>query len=858
MHVHKVYAIGIGLLLLTVVFPLAIETANGTEITVGSGTGCHFSTIQEAVNESKSNGGSDTIIIEPGTYDPFIVEGVPDLTLVTNGTVIIKGTDKIEVNVTDQTVNTTVAILNCTGFSMENITVDGEETEQNQTVGIWIQNTSGSIHNCTIYDFVGYDLDEDDQNVTQWACYALAFIESTIDCTNATGTNNQIGALLLNATTSLENATFSGKDNGITVGLFINSGTNITINNTQVHTFNTGNRSAGLYTEEESSNMNLTITNSSIYNNIVGLALMNGTSLQVHNCSIYNNTYGVLGNTTMDVRYNYWGSINGPNCTSNTFNQHQQGEFLEYETKTGYMPWLDASHETGIATAPLTINNETYYINLANALENATSGDAIQVREGQFNQSGNITVQNISTLFINGSTEYGSLFSDISLTFTNVTDLEIYNLSLANETTAGITLVDFDNTIISHVHFQNNTNGLVCTAQGTANTIADTSVLHCIFEECDNGLLLSEATVNDSEIKELIIQNNTFANNIYGINTSNASTDSAYINASNLTIDNNTFYNSINKAIRNWQSEQLDATYNYWFNHQWDTDFVSAGPAGEGLGNGDPIEGNISFSPFYAGHVTVREDEAHNITINNGLDDADITTYFFDWNNNGSFENNTNNPYIMHTFNNPINQTVQLKITGSGSYIGFFQAIVEDNVSYAVKTLTTGYNIIGIIEKEISCAALANKSSTITRICYWNETNQSWSNSYIVGWSEINDPENHHFSAGDEALLTVSTNDSFNLYGFYPTTENTPITIENGLNWMVRTGASITAESLGENLTTDGVDWAQMMYWREGLQEYEDAYYPSGLGNNFAIDPGEAILVIKNATSSKIFTMEGW
>ena len=357
MHVHKVYAIGIGLLLLTVIFPLTIETVNGTEITVGSGASCHFSTIQDAVNESKTNGGSDTIVIEPGTYAPFIVDGVPDLTIVTNGTVIIKGTDKIELPAADQTFNATVAILNCTGFSMENITVDGEDTEQNQTIGIWIQNTSGSLHNCTIQDFVGYDLDGDDQNTTQWACYAFAFFESTIDCTNVTGINNQIGTIFMNTTISLENATFSGKDDGITVGLFVNSGTNITINNTQLHTFNVGNRSAGLYTEGESSNMNLTMTNSSIYDNVVGLALMNGTSLEVHNCSIYNNTYGIVGNTTMDVRYNYWGSINGPNCTTNTFNQHNKGDFLEYELATGYVPWINASHANGTAIAPITIND---------------------------------------------------------------------------------------------------------------------------------------------------------------------------------------------------------------------------------------------------------------------------------------------------------------------------------------------------------------------------------------------------------------------------------------------------------------------------------------------------------------------
>lgn len=856
MHARKVYTIGVVLLLSTILFPTMTQHVQAMEITVGSGTGYDFSTIQEAINASDD---ADTIIIQAGRYDPFSVEGIADLSIITNGSVIIENTDTIALTTDEGIFNATAVISNATDFFMENMTFDGDETTQNRTVGLWIYNSTAIIHNCTTQDFSGTDLDEDDQNASQHACYGMAIMNTTITVTNLTSVNNQIGFILMNASVTLENTTMSGKQTGITAGVFVNALSNFTANNSVFTSFANGNRSAGMYTEQTTANLNVTVTNCTVHDNVIGFALMNGTVIEIHNCSFYDNDYGILGNTSIDARYNWWGSVNGPNCTSNTYNENQQGDSFQYGDTNTYVPWLNASYETGSPIAPIINDDTAYFIELENALDNATDGTTVAIRAGTFNQSADIVLNNISDLFINGTEAFGSHYSNISLTFSNVTNLELRNLSLSNVSGDCISFTDFNNIFISHLQFTNSTSGIRYIAQGTVNTLANSQIEHCIFDECTNGILLAEATSNDAEIKDITIHNNTFKGNTYGINTSNAATDSSYINASNLTIKNNTFYNSVNKAIRNWQSEQVDATYNYWFNHKWSTDFISAGPAGEGLGNGDPIAGNISFSPFYSGHVTVREDSAHNITINNGLDDADITSYSFDWNNNGTFENTTNNPYIIHTFSDPGNQTVQLQITGSGPYSGLFQAIVEDDVTYNLKKKITGYNIIGIIEKEISCAELINKSENITRICYWNESEQNWSPSYIAGWSEPSDPENHIFVAGDEALLFIQSNDTIHLYGYYPTMETEEITIYNGSNWLARTGPATTAKKVGENLTADGVDWSTMMKWREGLQRYDDPYLPSSSdAQSFTINPGDELMIIKNATTTKLFSMEGW
>jgi hypothetical protein len=709
-------------------------------------------------------------------------------------------------------------------------------------------------------DFTGYDFGEDDENSTDNACYGIGIIESTLTITNSTSQNNQIGCISFNATISIQNTTFSGKTTGMTAGVYTNGGTNCTMNNSVLCDFNTGNRSAALYTEEESENINVTLTNCSIYDNIIACVFLNGTNLIVNNCSIYDNTYGVVGNTSADLRFNYWGSVNGPNCSTNTYNEHHQGQFIEYNASITYVPWLDDLHETGSITAPIIVDDSTYYVELSAAIENATDGSVLNIATGIFNQSVDIHRNNLSGLYLNGTTVYGSIFNDTSITFNNVTNLEIRNITIRNKAESAITLIDFDNTLIETSKFEENGNGINCVAQGTANTIADTLIQLCEFDDNTNGIMLSTGTTNDSEIKELYVLNNTFHDNKNGINTCNTSAESSYINGSNLTITDNMFYDN-EYGIRNYQEEVVNATYNYWFNHQWDRDKISAGPAGGGIGNGDKVSDNVSFSPFYAGHTTVIEDIAYNISVEDTTNDID--NYGFDWNDDGSYENWTTKqkPYILHTFASPANQTVRLQINGSGPYIGLFKTIVQDNVTRTLKTLTTGYNVIGVIEKEITAAELADKSSNITRISYWNETAQKWGLSYIVGFSETTDPENTVFEAGDEVLITSTGDEAkFYSYGYYPSQAGDEKNIANGLNWIVRTAQATNAKALGENLTSDGISWTSLMKWRPEVQEYkEPAFLPAhneSSSSYFTIAPGDALLVVTSATGT--FTKGGW
>lgn len=854
------WRIAVSLLTCTLILanvPSPFFIARAAPSTVG---GSGYESIQAALDDNTGSA-QDIITVEAGTYDGYIVENKQDIQITTNGSVVIQGRESIF-----DGVNSTITILNSTGIDLENMCIDGQHNEQKRNVGIYIVNSSVTLRNITVQHVIGSNTSTDLENMS----FAVAVAnDSSVTIDNCTMQNNQVGFICANATATIEDSTIRGKTNNRSAGAYIFENATVVMNNTVIHENDFGtdnssrNNSIGFFIGGGTTTV--TITNCTCHNNSLAGYVDNGTGISIQNNSIYNNEEGIHANISIVATYNWWGSQNGPNTTENTFNEGQQGNTLA--TTCSFIPWLDAVHTSGEPYAPITDGNTGYYVSLAAAIENATNGTMLTVQAGSYNQSGTSNKKNISNFDIKGTSNAGTCFSNISISLENVSNVIIQNISIADTIGTSIEVTDFENVSINNCQISNATTGILLWAGGTQQSMENNTIHHCIISRCTNGILLGVPTENESEILDLSIHNNTFDTNYNGMNTSNDAAESVYINVTNMSVANNTFTGNTN-GIYQWQTETLNAPYNYWFDHSWDSDHLSAGPSGVGIGDGDEITGSVKFSPFYAGHITTIVDEEKNVTIddNPGNNEA----YGFDWDGDGTVDvwNDPTvghpTPYTTHMFTTVGNISARIQLNGSGPYSGVFTVIVEYNMSYDLhkKPDGTGYNIIGIIEKEITAAEIAEQSEHILYISYWNESEQKWGRSYLPDVMNETHPDNYLFDPGEEALLVMAANDSITLQGFYPTTSTDHISIYYQYNRITRTGATtINASSLGQALTADDVNWSYIYRWSNTIQQNMPGFrhnYTAGGSYDFDIDPGDVVTIQRNETSAAYFRQEGW
>lgn len=112
--------------------------------------------------------------------------------------------------------------------------------------------------------------------------------------------------------------------------------------------------------------------------------LQNLTDIVITGNSITGNAvYGLKNETayTVDAINNWWGSANGPEHVSNTYNVHSQGDRVS--DNATFTPWLNAPN--GISFAPITINSAGFS-SIKAALDAVAAGDSILVSAGTFTE----------------------------------------------------------------------------------------------------------------------------------------------------------------------------------------------------------------------------------------------------------------------------------------------------------------------------------------------------------------------------------------------------------------------------------------------------------------------------------------
>jgi len=149
----------------------------------------------------------------------------------------------------------------------------------------------------------------------------------------------------------------------------------------------------GIYIQNSSENL--------IENNTISLNDGNGISilgscenLQIHHNDISNNSLGIcnVGTFPVNATSNWWGSTNGPDHSSNTFNQHL-GKGNAINDGVSYVPWL-LSYPDGQLFSPVanTDNGESF-ASIQDAIgdEQTLVGHTLSVEAGTFSESLQIT-----------------------------------------------------------------------------------------------------------------------------------------------------------------------------------------------------------------------------------------------------------------------------------------------------------------------------------------------------------------------------------------------------------------------------------------------------------------------------------
>jgi len=98
-----------------------------------------------------------------------------------------------------------------------------------------------------------------------------------------------------------------------------------------------------------------------------------------------NPTDDALGEVTIDAEDNWWGSVNGPEHSGNTFNDGYQGAVVS--DSVDYVPWFDALQATGSSFAPVNDTTAvTTFSSIQAAITAASASDTITCAAGTYTE----------------------------------------------------------------------------------------------------------------------------------------------------------------------------------------------------------------------------------------------------------------------------------------------------------------------------------------------------------------------------------------------------------------------------------------------------------------------------------------
>ncbi|MCG2826452.1 MAG: right-handed parallel beta-helix repeat-containing protein [Thermoplasmatales archaeon] len=492
----------VGLLVISVIVSMVVvmstdaieneERATETTVTMDNGGYVDYAETQDVKDGYKY-----------ASHEPIYIDGNDDFVVGQNGVVSGNGTESDPYIIEGWDIDASSA----NGIEIKNTDVyfiirtcvihDGKS---NYNSGIFFYNViNGKIDNATSYNNSGYGI--------------LLSSSSNNTISNCAVYNNSYYGIYLSY--------YSNNNQIINCALYNNSHS-IWIhwysNNNQITNCAVYNNSYyGIYLISSSNNNN--ITNCYIYNNSnYGIYLDSSSNNEVHYCNIYNNTnYGIYNYNTaseyqVNATYNWWGSANGPG----------QDGANPVTSNVIYDPWLTDPWEE--LTGPVhNINKDTYYDTIQEAIDDANSGDTIEVSCGTYYE--NVVIDKTLTLIgedrnttiIDGNGTGDVIY--ISADWVNVNGFGVRNCGVTLGD-AGIEIKSSNNNCIRNCTVCNNTlSGIYLYYYSTNNTITNCNIYNnavgIFIEDYSNSNIIINCTISSNSNDGIVIIYSSTNNLIY-------------------------------------------------------------------------------------------------------------------------------------------------------------------------------------------------------------------------------------------------------------------------------------------------------------------------------------------------------
>jgi hypothetical protein len=305
-----------------ILFALLLVVSLGlvTAAPVLAGTTIHvpgdYPTIQEAIDAASPG---DTIMVAAGDYHAFVVEGKPNISIISTEGAIVTTAEVFPINVGpigDAWVM--AAVKDSENINIEGINFDGAElSEEEVVVGIAYIDSTGGIADLTVENIIGTELGA-----------GVAIIgdvgTSAVDLSGVTVENSMGGVIVWNAEANIDSCTITemSPDGGFGI---MESGVGIVIG--------IPGEDWGPSTVEMKG---ATISN----NDGIGIYVCDDSILEAHLNNIVGNAEAGLfndGGGMVDATYNWWGHTSGPLHQTNFL-----GKGNAISGDVDFKPWLRA------------------------------------------------------------------------------------------------------------------------------------------------------------------------------------------------------------------------------------------------------------------------------------------------------------------------------------------------------------------------------------------------------------------------------------------------------------------------------------------------------------------------------------
>lgn len=172
----------------------------------------------------------------------------------------------------------------------------------------------------------------------------------------------------------------------------------------------------------------------------------------------------------------------------------------------------------------------------------------------------------------------------------------------------------------------------------------------------------------------------------------------------------------------------------------------------------------------------------------------------------------------------------------------------------------TGYNYIPMLMPFGHASdvgeLLISENVSWEAVLYYDPVTQSYQDGIVYDGNSMSGT-NFPIYAGDVILIVVTESElDIDYGGFSPSMPWEDLPVYEGWNFLGRTGESVMASDLGEELDISGVNWSSIAYWDQYEQTWSTAYMEETGVVDFEITTGMAVLVRIN--EDKTFRMGGW